>query len=312
MIPKKGSFKKIIIQALFTSIIVFSLVLFGATKSFGEDNDYTEVLCCEGSAEVMFAGSEGWVPMADDMKLGVGDEVVTKVDGTIDIGLPDGSIIKIGPESHVAIRELGMVEVTGLSISSFELILGRIRAVVMPLVNVDSKFIIETENSTVGVRGTDFGVSYDPERDMTELMCLDGEVDISAKEMVMRGMKPRIIAKGMRARRIKAGKTMSIITGMEPGRPKIMSDKKREMFFSPMDFKNERALKRIERMKKIKRERKKRLFNNLLNRSGVNPGVVEGNTPGNLRKPSANDGGVRSGGGNISGGGSPGSVESNK
>jgi hypothetical protein len=312
MILIKDSFRKVIIQALFISIIVFGFVLLDVVQSLGEDNDYSEVLCCEGSAEIMSSGSDEWIPLAGDAKIGVGDEVMTKDDGMVDIGLPDGSILKIGPKSHVAIKEMGMVEVTGLSVNKFELILGKIRAVVMPLVNVDSRFIIETENSTVGVRGTDFGVSYDPEKDMTELMCLDGEVDIVAKGMVMRGMKPRIIAKGLKAKRIKPGKTMSIITGVAPGRPKMMSDKKRELFFGPMDFKNERVIKRIERIKKIKRERKERLLKNLLNRPAVKPGTIEKNTPGNLSTPSANDGGVKSGGGNIGGGGSPGSVESNR
>ncbi len=328
MVLRKDSFKKGIIQSLFISIIVFGFVSFGVVQSFGEDRDFSKVLFCEGAAEVMFSGSDKWVPLIGDMKIGVGDEVRTKSDGMVDLELPDGSIIKVGTDSSVAIKEMGMVEVTELSINSFGLILGKIRAVVMPLVNVDSRFIIETGNSTVGVRGTDFGVYYDPENDMTELMCLDGSVDIIAKEMVTRGMRPKIVSKNLRAIRVKPGRMMSVVTGVAPGKPQILSDKRRDLFFGAMNFRDENVIKRIERIKRIKRERREWFFRNLLNKPGVNPGVVEENTPSDLNAPyldiPTDDGRIRpgggnesnngsiGGGGNVSDGGSPGGVNNNQ
>ncbi len=90
--------------------------------------------------------------------------------------LSDGSMIVIGANSRVVIKELNTLEVTKVSTSTFELLKGKIRAIVAPFVSKDSRFTIETGNATVGVRGTDFGVTRDPDADTTHLLTLDGTV----------------------------------------------------------------------------------------------------------------------------------------
>ena len=90
--------------------------------------------------------------------------------------LSDGSTIVIGANSRVVIKELNTLEVTKVSTSTFGLLKGKIRAIVVPLVSKDSRFTIETGNATVGVRGTDFGVTRDPDAGTTHLLALDGAV----------------------------------------------------------------------------------------------------------------------------------------
>jgi hypothetical protein len=126
----------------------------------------------DGFVDTKLTGAEGWSPLIEGTELNEGDEIETGTEGEVELRLSDGSVIKIGPDSRVVIKELGMVEITETRTSTFGLIRGRIRAVVTPFMKKESKFTIETENATVGVRGTDFGTIFDPDTGETNVISI--------------------------------------------------------------------------------------------------------------------------------------------
>jgi hypothetical protein len=135
----------------------------------------------EGYADVKRAGTDSFVPLVEGAAVEVGDTVETGDEGRVELTLADKSALVVGPDSRVVIKALGIVEVTKASTSVFELISGKIRAVVRPFLHKDSRFTVETTNATVGVRGTDFGVVFDPDKGSTYVLGLDGCVAVDAK-----------------------------------------------------------------------------------------------------------------------------------
>jgi len=170
---------------------------------------------------------DGYLAVVEGMDILVGDELTTSSDGDIELTLVDLNMLKIGPSSHIVVIEVSMVEVTGLSNTVIDLIYGKIRALVTPFVNKESSFAVETENATIGVRGTDFGVSYDLEKDILEAICLTGELEVSSPEWLEQGLEPIVIL---------SGEGVTIEGGGHPGRSKSKSKKSIQGFFGPLDF----------------------------------------------------------------------------
>jgi len=142
------------------------------------DEDTALVEYIDGFVDVRYAGTEDWVPLPEKSVLSVGDEVQTDTESEVIFTLSDGSKVKIGPSSHVLIKELGLLEVTNVSTTVLEVVSGRIRAAVTPFVSKESSFTVETENASIGVRGTDFGVIFDPETLATTIISIQDCVEV--------------------------------------------------------------------------------------------------------------------------------------
>jgi hypothetical protein len=149
-------------------------------------------------------------------------------DASVELLLPDGSAVRVGPESRVLVKEAGYVEVTKKSSNVLSLLYGKIRAVVAPLVNTESKFIIETENATVGVRGTDFVVSHDLTAKETDVLCSDGSVELRPKDVVRKGLKPILV---------RGDEGIRLIAGRLPDKPARWLDDNRLKILHNLEFK---------------------------------------------------------------------------
>ncbi len=180
-------------RAFFVSIAVIIIIgtlylcLADCLRSKGARAD---ILFQDGSVLIKKSGSEGWLILTDDIEISEGDEITTGDFGTVELELPGESFFKVGPKSHIAIKEMGSVEITRRSENRFELVYGKVRALVAPFVNRRSNFIIETDNAAIGVRGTDFGVIKE---EKTELLCLDGTLELVSKLGGTEGGKPIIV-----------------------------------------------------------------------------------------------------------------------
>jgi hypothetical protein len=162
---------------------VVGLLLLIITLSPVEGQGTTDavVVFSKGFAEIKTNGMDQFTVLVEGTRLGVGDVIKTDTEAEVEIKLPDKSVLKIGPSSQVVIKELGTVEVTKVSTTTFELIKGKIRAVVSPFLNKESHFTIETTNATVGVRGTDFFETFDPDTESTYIIGLEDCVSLSLK-----------------------------------------------------------------------------------------------------------------------------------
>jgi hypothetical protein len=219
-------------------IVAFATLFFFSLFSGGQETAVTTVAYVEGEASLMPTGSSAWGALSEGQKIGRGDEIRTGTDGSVELLLVDESVLKIGPDTHVRVREAGMVEATKLSTNIFDLIVGKVRAVVAPFVNAESQFIIETENTVVGVRGTDFGVSHDPKTRETEVVSMDGDLELRPKDVVMRGLAPIIV---------RTDEGIRLIAGKRPERPMKWLEENRTRFFQNLDFKGKRTRDIIER-----------------------------------------------------------------
>jgi ferric-dicitrate binding protein FerR (iron transport regulator) len=160
-------------------ILVPLLVIAGFATAYGENPADAVVVYTRGDAKVKFNEAADFVRLVGRTRLGAGDVLETGDKTKVELELSDESMIVIGENSRVVIKELNTVEVTRISRSAFELLKGRIRAIVNPFAGNDSRFTIETSNATVGVRGTDFGVAYIPSEEVTHLLTVEGTVSLT-------------------------------------------------------------------------------------------------------------------------------------
>jgi hypothetical protein len=134
----------------------------------------------DGFVDVMYVDTDTWSALSLGDELVVGDTVQTDSEGTVELSLSDGSMVKIGPDSRVRIKNLGMIEETRIRLTSLELIMGKVRALVAPSDWRGGGFYIETENASIGVRGTDFVTFFDPDLGATNVISIDDCVEVTA------------------------------------------------------------------------------------------------------------------------------------
>jgi hypothetical protein len=189
-------------------LVSLLLIVTSLTSTGGQNPANALVISSEGYVDVKINGTDKFVPLVDGVGLGVGDIIQTDSEAKVILRLPDKSTLIIGENSRVVIKELGMVELTKVSVSTFEIIKGKIRAIVNPFINTESTFIIKTNNATVGVRGTDFGEAYDPDTDRTYILGLEDCVSLTLAKIP--GSAPVSIC---------AGDELTILGGQQPGLP---------------------------------------------------------------------------------------------
>lgn len=146
----------------------------------GEDTPAARVSYLDGFVDIKHAEADSWLDLSTGDELIVGDTIQTGPEGTVELILPDGSAVKIGPDSLVRIKELGIIETTGIRLTTLELIMGKVRGLVVPTGDRGAGFFIETENATIGVRGTDFVTIFDPNLGATNVIGIDDCVEVVA------------------------------------------------------------------------------------------------------------------------------------
>jgi hypothetical protein len=259
--PLEGSEKAVkregISRFLGTSFVryfLLSAVIAGLCVSSEAASPAVTVAYVQGKATVTPAGCAGTVALAEDRTVVPGDRIETGSDGSVELVLADESVVKIGPESSVVVKEAGYVEVTKKSSNILDLVYGKVRAVVAPLLNEESVFIIETENTTVGVRGTDFVVSHDKAARETDVLCSDGSVELRPRDVVRKGLAP-ILVRGDEGIRLVAGKL--------PEKPARWVDERRKKLVGGLDFQGRRTKKILEQRIKYLRNKGETAVDNL-------------------------------------------------
>lgn len=207
-----------------TGLVGLLVVVMSFTSAGEQKPSDAVVISSKGYVDVKFNGKEKFIPLVEGTGLNAGDVIQTDSEGKVVLKLPDTSMLVIGENSRVVIKELGMVEVTKVSTSTFELLKGKIRAIVNPFVNRESTFMIKTNNATVGVRGTDFGETYDPDTDQTYILGLEDCVSLILSS-VPDGSPISLCA----------GNELTIRGGQQPGNPRGASDETIDKFLKDMN-----------------------------------------------------------------------------
>ncbi len=206
-----------------SGLVGLLLIVTSFASAGGQNPSGAVVTSSEGYVDVKFSGKEQFVPLVEGTGLNSGDVIQTDSEARVVLMLPDKSTLVIGEDSRVVIKELGVVEVTKVSTSVFELLKGKVRAIVTPFVTNESSFIIRTNNVTVGVRGTDFGATYDPDTDETYILGLESCVSLTLNHI-----------SGSGSISVCAGNEIRIVGALTPGNPLEASDKTIDGFLKEM------------------------------------------------------------------------------
>ncbi|MBN1882414.1 MAG: FecR domain-containing protein [Deltaproteobacteria bacterium] len=178
-----GTLRTIVLKTMCIAapILLAALFIAGGMKAArGEDAPAALVSYLDGFVDIKHADTDMLLALSAGDQLIVGDTIQTGPEGTVELVLPDGSAIKIGPDSLVNIKEMGTIETTGIRLTTIELIMGKVRALVTPAHGGEANFFIKTENATIGVRGTDFVTLFDPDLGATNVISIDECVEVVA------------------------------------------------------------------------------------------------------------------------------------
>lgn len=91
----------------------------------------------------------------------------------------NSSSLVVGPNSKVSL-EMDLSDKTSL----VNLVSGKIRAAVDKNPKNDKKFLVKTSSATMGVRGTEFQVSFAPKAKKTSLLTFEGQVDMKKSKAI--------------------------------------------------------------------------------------------------------------------------------
>src|SRR5262249_31786499 len=104
-----------------------------------------------------------------------GEKIITGQDAKATLQMFDGSELKLSPQTEFQVTK---VEKPGENdkILHFKLLVGRIFASVKKLSSAKSSFEVEAGGVVCGVRGTQFGMEFDPVKNKVGLGVFEGSV----------------------------------------------------------------------------------------------------------------------------------------
>ncbi|RZI79295.1 MAG: hypothetical protein EOP38_25750, partial [Rubrivivax sp.] len=111
-----------------------------------------------------------------------GTEIRTGVGGYVTVQLADGSVLRLQSSTTALVERSDHYESAGFFASKLRLIKGRIEALVAHLTGGEPRFQVKTPQALLGVRGTEFRIGVDPDRQATVSEVLDGAVSVGASQ----------------------------------------------------------------------------------------------------------------------------------
>ncbi len=136
----------------------------------------------QGTVEIQHAGA--WQGASVGTAVSVGDHVRTGAQSRATIVCRDDSVIDVAPNTELALETLESDQSRQRQRSLLRLAAGKMRAWVSAAA-ARGRYEVETPTALVAARGTEFLVSYDGATDTTDIIALDGQVEVHAKLAVM-------------------------------------------------------------------------------------------------------------------------------
>ncbi len=135
-------------------------------------------LIVKGKVTFLAPGSKKAQLLTKKSKLVKDTSVYVDGKGFARIKYINSSFLTVGPNSKVVL-DMDMQDKTSL----VNLVSGKIRALVDKNKNNDKKFLVKTNSATMGVRGTEFQVSFAPKAKKTSLLTYEGKVDMKKSKI---------------------------------------------------------------------------------------------------------------------------------
>ena len=151
-----------------------SLVLLGAPAPLEVKGTTARLIYIKGKVEILPAGGKAWVSASNRRQVAGGEHVRTKERSLAEVLLENGSVLRMAPSTELIIKEAGVGEKL---VTSVRLSVGQFWSNVSRLTRRGSKFEVETESATIGVRGTVFNTGVDEDEDM-RVQVYEGRVEV--------------------------------------------------------------------------------------------------------------------------------------
>lgn len=178
----------------------------------------------EGSAEIRRAGNTTAATLGAAVQRG--DELRTGRPGRLRVVFQDDSVLTLSDNSQVTVDEQAFDIPNGKIQSLMRLLRGKVSAVVSEYYQrPHAQYEIQTSTAVAGVRGTEFAVGYDPRNDVTEVVAVNGRVEVhGVLDMVRRGSF------------VTSGESTTIARGEYPTPPKRLNDRDFRRYIEGLDF----------------------------------------------------------------------------
>ena len=169
------------------SLLTVSIVaLLVSAKAFAQAAG--TVVGLEGTVDVRQQGT--WGPATIGTTVNTGDELRTAAGGKARVVFRDQSVLNIASESDVVIDEQVFDTDHGVFRSLIRLVKGKVRPLISGFYShPGAVYEVETPTAVVGVRGTEFVITYDPVADTSEVVGVTGQVEAhSTRDRVGHGV----------------------------------------------------------------------------------------------------------------------------
>ena len=160
-----------------TRIGLVALVALLGMATLAAAQDAGTVASTRGTAEIGHAGS--FTPAAVGGAVQVGDTLRT-ADGQMRVVFRDDSVVDLAERSTLVIDQQVFDPGAGHYNSLVKLLAGKARALVNEVYGTTpgATYEVETPTAVAGVRGTSFWIIYDPLRDTTDVIGIQGRIQV--------------------------------------------------------------------------------------------------------------------------------------
>lgn len=135
------------------------------------------VLAAVGEASLQTPGAAQRAVRAGDA-VPPGSLVRTAANGYVTVQLADGSVLRIQADTEARLDAARQYEQAGFFASVWEVLRGRVEALVTHMTGGEPRFQVKTPQAVLGVRGTEFRVDADAARGQTRSETLTGAVAV--------------------------------------------------------------------------------------------------------------------------------------
>lgn len=136
-----------------------------------------------GSAEILEDEARQTKPLKVGDLVMLGDIITTSSASTLILGFLDGSQILLQENSSLKVDHLMLLENTGMLDSQLQLLSGRLETQVSPDKGTARQFKIKTPVTVTSVRGTDYRISAEDERNQSKTEVVEGKVMVKGEDI---------------------------------------------------------------------------------------------------------------------------------
>ena len=171
-----------------TGLFLLTLMLAPATFADGAVGAFTQT-----SGEVRILRGENYLSAETGVEVESQDIIETDKDGSAQLDMEDGSIMRLGPETRLALSEYQLDSNKSVLSAGIDLLSGWLRFAVSKLKPTGS-YAINTPLLTIGIRGTEGTIEAQNEQGGLQLH--EGEVDVAGVGEEKQALPPVRVRRG--------------------------------------------------------------------------------------------------------------------